>query len=106
MLSPLGLFNYEPYYAIKPVSVLSPLILVMDVLGDPYVPVLCYVLVTYNAPEPSYIKEPLFSPFPFVGNRDKSRPFPFVGYRVKFFKPLTSPSIAKKKTLKSCFRLL
>ena len=62
-----------------------------------FVPVPLCVLVTYNAPGPSYIKGPPFiSPFPFVGYREKFRPFPFVGYRVKFFKFHASPTAAKK----------
>ena len=54
------------------------------------------MLVTNDAPGSSYPKDPLCSPFPFVGNRDKLRLFPFVGYRAKFFKTLTLLFIAKK----------
>ena len=103
VLSLLSLFSHEPYYAIKPASVLSPLSLVVNVLGDPYVPVPCCMLVTNDAPGSSYFKDPLYSPCPFVGNRAKLSPFPFVGYRAKFLKPLTMLFIAKK-TLEYCYR--
>ena len=102
VLSLLSLFNNVPYYATKPASVLSPFSLVVYVLGDPYVPVPCCMLVTNNAPGSSYFKDPLYSPCPFVGNRAKLRPFPFVGYRAKFLQPLTLLFIAKK-TLESRF---
>ena len=93
---PSPLYNV-PYNAIKPTCVLGFFNLDMYALDDPYVPVPCRVLETFNAPRSLCLRDPYLKSLSFRGNGAKFQTPQRAFHRQEDAKVLCS----LKKTLKS-----